>query len=228
MENVSFIMAFMAGVVTFLSPCMLPLIPAYISYLTGVSFHELSGEITKTERRKIKLLTIIHSLGFILGFSVVFVLLGASVTFLGGLFLQHQLLLKKIGGALIILFALVIMGVIKLPILAKEKKLAYKKEGVSILGSILVGATFAAAWTPCIGPILGSILIYASSTASLKTGIKLLIAFSLGLGFTFFLAALIINSFLAYIKKIEKYLKWVTVAAGVILIIFGILLLTGR
>ncbi len=227
MENVSFIMAFIAGVVTFLSPCVLPLIPAYISYLTGVSFHELSGEITKTERRKIKLLTITHSLGFILGFSVVFVLLGASVTFLGGLFLQHQLLLKKIGGALIILFALVIMGVIKLPILAKEKKLAYKKEGVSILGSILVGATFAAAWTPCIGPILGSILIYASSTASLKTGIKLLIAFSLGLGFTFFLAALIINSFLAYIKKIEKYLKWITIAAGVILIIFGILLLTG-
>jgi len=92
----------------------------------------------------------------------------------------------------------------------------------------LVGATFAAAWTPCIGPILGSILIYASSTASIKTGIKLLIAFSLGLGFTFFLSALIINSFLAYMKKIEKYLKWVTVAAGIILIIFGIFLLTGR
>ncbi|MEE9500418.1 MAG: cytochrome c biogenesis protein CcdA [Candidatus Omnitrophota bacterium] len=228
MENVSFIMAFIAGVVTFLSPCVLPLIPAYISYLTGVSFRELSGEITNLERRKIKLLTITHSLGFILGFSIVFVLLGASVTFLGSLFFQHQVLLKKIGGALIILFALVIMGVIKLPILAKEKKLAYKKEGVSILGSILVGATFAAAWTPCVGPILGSILIYASSTASLKTGIKLLIAFSLGLGFTFFLAALIINSFLAYIKKIEKYLKWITIAAGVILIIFGILLLTGK
>ena len=228
MENVSFIMAFIAGVVTFLSPCVLPLIPAYISYLTGVSFRELSGEITKLERRKIKLLTITHSLGFILGFSIVFVLLGASVTLLGGLFFQHQVLIKRIGGALIIVFALVIMGVIKVPILAKEKKLSYKKEGVSVLGSILVGATFAAAWTPCIGPILGSILIYASSTASIKTGIKLLIAFSLGLGFTFFLSALIINSFLAYMKKIEKYLRWVTVAAGVILIIFGIFLLTGR
>ncbi len=220
-------MAFIAGVVTFLSPCMLPLIPAYISYLTGVSFHELSGEITKPERRKIKLLTITHSLAFILGFSIVFVLLGASVTFLGSLFLQYQSLLKRIGGALIIFFALVIMGVIKLPFLAKEKKLTYRKEGVSLLGSILVGATFAAAWTPCLGPILGSILIYASSTASIKMGVKLLIAFSLGLGLTFFLAALIVNSLLAYIKKIEKYLKWVTVAAGVILIIFGILLLTG-
>lgn len=221
-------MAFIAGVVTFLSPCLLPLIPAYISYLTGISFHELSGDVTKAQRRKIRLLTIIHSLAFILGFSAVFVLLGASITFLGGLLLQHQLLLKKIGGVLIIFFALIIMGVIKLPILGKEKRLTYKKEGVSILGSILVGATFAAAWTPCIGPILGSVLIYASSTASVKTGIKLLIAYSLGLGLIFFLSALVINSFLAYIKKIERYLKAITVVAGVILIIFGILLLAGK
>jgi cytochrome c-type biogenesis protein len=227
MENVSFIMAFMAGIITFLSPCVLPLIPAYISYLTGISFRELSGEITTAEKRKIKLLTILHSLGFILGFSIVFVLLGASVTFLGSFFLQYQSLIKRIGGVLVIFFALVIMGVIKIPFMAKEKKLTYRKEGVSVLGSVLVGATFAAAWTPCVGPILGSILIYATSTASIKMGIKLLIAFSIGLGFTFFLAALIVNSLLAYIKKIEKYLKWVTVLTGVILITFGIFLLTG-
>ena len=228
MEKVSFIMAFIAGIITFLSPCVLPLIPAYISYLTGISFHEFSGEITKPERRKIKLLTTFHSLGFILGFSVIFVALGISVTFLGKFLFQYQLLLKRIGGALIIFFALVIMRVIKVPFLAKEKKLTYRKEGVSILGSMLVGATFAVAWTPCVGPILGSILIYASSTASMEMGIKLLIAFSLGLGLPFFLSALIINSFLTYIKKIEKYLKWITIAAGVILIIFGILLLTGK
>ena len=227
MENVSFIMAFMAGIVTFLSPCVLPLIPAYISYLTGVSFHELSGESTKANRRKIKLLTILHSLGFILGFSIVFVLLGAGITFLGSLLVQYQSLIKRIGGVAVIFLALVIMGVIKIPFMAKEKKLTYRKEGVSALGSILVGATFAAAWTPCVGPILGSILIYASSTASVETGIKLLIAFSMGLGFTFFLAALIVNSLLSYIKKIEKYLKWVTIASGIILITFGIFLLTG-
>ena len=184
-------MAFIAGIITFLSPCVLPLIPAYISYLTGISFHEFSGEITKPERRKIKLLTTFHSLGFILGFSVIFVALGISVTFLGKFLFQYQLLLKRIGGALIIFFALVMMRVIKVPFLAKEKKLTYRKEGVSILGSMLVGATFAVAWTPCVGPILGSILIYASSTASMEMGIKLLIAFSLGLGLPFFLSALI-------------------------------------
>lgn len=214
----------MAGSFSFLSPCVLPLIPGYLSYLTGVSFREFTGELTKERKRKIKLLTIFHSLSFISGFSIVFVLLGASVTFLGKLLLQHQVLLKRAGGLLIIFLALVIMGVIKAPFLMKEKKLSYKKEGVSILGSLLVGATFAIAWTPCVGPILGSILIYTSSSASVKMGIKLLTGFSLGFGLPFFLSALAINSFLAYIKRIEKYLRWVTVAAGAVLIIFGILL----
>lgn len=212
----------------FLSPCVLPLIPSYLSYLTGISFSEFSGGLTKERKRRITRLTVFHSLGFILGFSVVFVLLGASITFLGKLLFQYQPLLKRLGGILIIFFGLVIMGVIKLPYLAKEKKFSYKKEGISILGSLLVGAAFAAAWTPCVGPILGSILIYASSTASIKAGIKLLIAFSLGLGLPFFLSALLINSLLVYIKKIEKYIRWVTVAAGVILIIFGFLLSTAH
>ena len=227
MENVSFIVAFTAGVLTFLSPCVLPLIPSYISYLTGVSFRDFSGELEKERRKRIRLLTILHSLGFILGFSIVFVLLGASITYLGRLLLAYQPLLRKAGGVLIIFLGLVIMGVIKIPILQREKKFSYKKERVSIFGSVLVGATFAAAWTPCVGPILGSVLIYASSTASVKTGIKLLTAFSLGLGLPFFISALIINSLLAYVKKIEKYIRWVGVTAGIVLIIFGISLLRG-
>ena len=227
-ENISFAMAFVAGFVTFLSPCVLPLIPAYISYLTGVSFGEISEELTKERKRRIRRVTALHSLSFIIGFSIVFVILGASITLLGKLLFQYQPLLKRIGGVLIIFFALIIMGVIKIPFFAREKKFSYKKEGISFLGSVVVGATFAAAWTPCVGPILGSILIYASTTESIKTGIKLLSMFSLGLGVPFFLSSLIINSFLVYIKKIEKYIRWVTITAGVVLIAFGIFLLIGR
>ncbi|MBL7157527.1 MAG: sulfite exporter TauE/SafE family protein [Candidatus Omnitrophica bacterium] len=228
MENVSFVMAFVAGILTFLSPCILPLVPVYISYLTGISFSEISGELGKERKREIRLITAFHSLSFILGFSIVFVLLGAGVTVLGGLFLHHQMLLKRIGGVLVIFFALVIMNIIKIPFLQKEKTFSYKKGSISFLGSVLVGATFAAAWTPCVGPILGSILVYASSTASLKEGIKLLIAFSLGIGVPFFLSALLVNSFLVYVKKIERFLRKITIAAGFILIIFGVLLLIGR
>ena len=227
MENVSFAMAFAAGFLIFLSPCILPLIPAYISYLAGVSFQEMSGESTREKRKKIAVKTALHSAGFVAGFTIVFVILGASITFLGKLLFQNQMVLKRVGGALIIFFSLIIMDVIKIPFLTKEKKFSYKKSGVSILGSVLVGATFAAAWTPCVGPILGSVLIYASSAESIKQGIMLLIAFSLGLGVPFFLSGLAINSALSYIKKIEKYMKWVKIAAGAVLMIFGIMLLKG-
>jgi len=225
--SISFIAAFAAGFLAFLSPCVLPLIPAYVSYLTGISFREISGESAKERKRAVTKLTVLHSLAFVLGFTIVFVLLGASVTVLGKFLLLNQAFLKKAGAILIIFFGLAVTGVIKVPFLAKEKKFSYRKKSVSILGSVLVGAAFAAAWTPCVGPILGSILIYASSTASVKTGMKLLMVFSLGLGLPFFLSSLAINSFLAYIKKIERVIRWITVAAGIFLIIFGIFLLTG-
>ena len=225
MENVSYIAAFFAGFATFLSPCILPLLPAYISYLTGISFQEISGELTKERKRKIKVVTAFHALSFILGFSVIFILLGMGITFIGAMLLEYQSVLRRIGGLLIIFFGLVIMGVVKLSFMQKEKKFSYRKGGVSFLGSVLVGATFATAWTPCVGPILGSILVYASSTASLGTGAKLLATYSLGLGMPFFLSALAINSFLAYLRKIEKFLRWTVVFAGGVLIVFGALLL---
>ena len=226
--NVSFLMAFVAGFLVFLSPCILPLIPSYISYLTGVSFGEFSGELTKEKKRKVAFTTAIHSLGFILGFTVVFVLLGASITFVGKALLEYQPLLKKIGGVLIIAFGFIVADVIHIPFLVKEKKFSYRKKGISILGSVMVGAAFAAAWTPCIGPILGSILIYASSADNVKAGIKLLIAFSAGLAVPFFISALAINSFLVYIKKIDKFLRWIKVLAGIVLVIFGLIMLIGR
>ena len=227
-ENISFIMAFVAGVLIFLSPCILPLIPAYLSYLTGVSFKEISDGSTKERKKEIKLLTVLHSLSFILGFSVIFVLLGASVTFIGRFLIGYKFVLEKIAGVLIICFAFIIMGVIKIPFLEKEKKFSYKKKKVSFFGSFIVGATFAAAWTPCVGPILGSILVYASSTANVKMGVGLLVAFSIGVGVPFFLSALIVNSILSYFGKIQKVLRWVTVVGGIVLLIFGILTLIGR
>ena len=227
MENVSFIVAFFAGMALFFSPCVLPLIPVYISYLTGISFQNVSGELNAEEKRRIRFVTVLHSLAFIAGFTIVFVLLGASVTLLGRFLAGHQGLIKRIGGALIIFFALVITGVIKVPFLAKEKKISYRKQGISIFGSALVGAAFAAAWTPCVGPILGSILVYASSTASIQRGIALLGIFSLGLGLPFFLSALAINSLLSFIKKIGRYMRIITIVFGVLLAIFGAVLLMG-
>jgi len=228
MENISFLMAFAAGFVAFLSPCVLPLVPVYISYLSGISFREMSKELTKEQKRKIRLLTALHSLSFITGFSFVFVLLGLSITFLGQFLLEYQPVIRRVSGVLIIFFALVITDIIKIPFLQKEKKFSYKKHSISIFGSLLVGATFAMAWTPCVGPILSSILVYASSTASIKKGAILLTSFSIGLGLPFFLSALVINSFLAYLKKLEKYIQVIRVLFAIVLAVFGIILITGR
>ncbi len=225
--NISYAVSFIAGFLLFFSPCILPLIPSYISYLTGISFKELSGDLNIAGRKKIQIFTVIHSLLFILGFSIVFVLLGMAVTFAGKFLLEYQLILKKAGAIFIIFFGLVIAGVFKIGILQKEKKMAYNKKGISYLGSLLVGLTFALAWTPCVGPVLGSILIYASSTANIKLGFGLLSIFSLGLAIPFFVSSLLVNSFLLYFKKIKNYMKWVNIIAGIILIIFGVTILMG-
>lgn len=226
-NNVSYWAAFVAGLSVFLSPCILPLIPTYLSYLTGVSFKDYTGKINPEEKRRIRLITMIHSVMFILGFSVIFVLLGTTVSYLGRFLLEYQSTLKKIGAVIIILFGLMITGVLRLEFLEKERKIEYKKKTVSYLGSLLVGATFALAWTPCVGYILGSILVYAGSTASMIKGVKLLSVFSLGVGVPFFLASLSVNSFLLFFNKIKNFIKWVNVFVGAVLIIFGIMILTG-
>lgn len=227
-ENVSYIMAFGAGMWMFLSPCILPLIPAYIAYLTGVSLKDQTGELSPQKQKKIRLVTVFHSLLFIMGFTLVFVALGATATYIGRLLLEYQEIIKRIGGLCIMFFGLYVLGVVKLNFLEKEKRLKYRKEGVSYIGSFLVGATFAAAWTPCLGPILASILVYAANTADLARGIKLLSVFSLGLGVPFFLSSLFISSFIAHFKKIQRYIRWVTVIGGVFLVIVGALLLSGN
>ena len=223
-STISFLAAFAAGLLSFLSPCILPLIPAYISYITGVSFDELKGAQTGAIRKK----TLVHSLLFVLGFSAVFITLGASASYLGKLLINYLGLITKIGGTLIIIFGLYLMGVFKLPFLAREKRLTFKTHKGSMAGSVLFGITFAAAWTPCIGPILGSILVLAGTRNSIPEGMWLLGAYSLGIAVPFIISALLINSFLAQFARFKKYLVVVKFVCGLLLMATGILLILGR
>lgn len=222
-ENITYIVAFTAGLLTYLSPCLLPLIPAFIAYITGVSFSDFKNAQKKREvRRK----TVIHSLLFIAGFSVVFVLLGLTATLVGKSLFQYQKFIRIAGGILIMLFGLQLMGILKLDFLTRERKLNIAAKGASYLGSFLIGVTFAAAWTPCAGPILGSILVLAGTKASVTTGAKLLFVYSLGIAIPFFLTAILINSFLEYSAKLQKIMRWINIIGGIFLIIVGFLVAT--
>ncbi len=221
--QVSLFAAFLAGLVSFASPCVLPLVPSYITFITGVSFDELTTE-DKTGR--IRRLTILHSLAFIVGFSIVFISLGATATAAGKFLREYQDLLRQVGGVLIILFGLYLTGLLKIAALSREAKFRMTSKPLGLLGSVLVGITFAAGWTPCIGPILASILLYASTSEKAGTGILLLSVYSLGLGVPFFLASLGMNSFLAASKKLRGSLRTIEIVSGVILIVFGLALVT--
>jgi cytochrome c-type biogenesis protein len=221
MKDVSFTLAFLAGVLSFLSPCVLPLVPAYVSFVTGLSLDEL-----KSAPRLSK--TLGNTFAFIAGFSTIFIALGASSSFLGSLFLKYQEYLRIGGGVLTIIFGLFIAGFLKLDFLMKEKRFHIDKGSAGYVGAFFVGMSFAAGWTPCIGPMLGTILIYASSKASATYGLKLLSVYSLGLAIPFILSTLAINVFLSYVKRIYKFMNVIMVVSGLILIAFGILLLTNR
>lgn len=222
-ENISYIVAFFAGVLTYLSPCLLPLIPSFIAYITGVSFGDLKDSAVRADvRRK----TIIHSLLFIAGFSIVFILLGLTATFIGRALFQYQKAIRIGGGILIILFGLYLTGLLKLDFLDKERKLKFGLKGASYLGSFLVGVTFAAAWTPCAGPILGSILLLAGTKTSVSEGAKLLTVYSLGIGVPFFLTGLAVNLFIKFFERFKKAISIINIIGGVFLILIGILVAT--
>ncbi len=225
MKDVSFPLAFLAGVLSFLSPCVLPLLPSYVSFITGISFEDLTAGV---DRKRIRHLTITNSLCFILGFSAVFMALGASSSAIGKVLFEYQEWIRMIGGFLIIIFGLFVAGFLKLDFLMRDKKLHLSGKPMGYIGTALVGMTFAAGWTPCIGPILGTILLYASTQGSALYGIKLLAVYSLGLALPFFVASLGINTFLSYSKKLIKYMRVVMVGSGLLLILFGVMLLTNR
>jgi len=222
-QEVSVLIAFAAGFLSFISPCVLPLVPSYITYITGVSFHDLTDQET---RKKVKWTTLIHSCLFILGFSTVFILMGASASYLGQVLSKYQTWVMKIGGILIILLGIHFILQI-FPFLQIEKRFEMKRKPLGYLGSFLVGIVFAAGWTPCIGPILSTILIYASTSQQMTTGITLLASYSLGLGIPFLLASLAFNLFLSTFEKVRRYMKVIIFVSGFFLIGVGILLLTG-
>lgn len=225
MKDVSFPLAFLAGVFSFLSPCVFPLVPSYVSFITGISFEDLKEGV---DRKKIRHLTITNSLAFISGFSLIFIALGASSSAVGRFFFEYQEWIRIIGGVLVIFFGLFVSGVIKLDFLTRERKFHVSGKPAGYVGSFFVGLTFAAAWTPCIGPILGTILLYASSKGSAVYGFKLLSVYSLGLAVPFFLSSLMFNSFLTYSNRIRKYMRGIMIASGLLLIVFGVLLLTNN
>lgn len=221
LNTVSLIVAFSAGLLSFLSPCVLPLIPAYISYLTGSSIIELSNTENKT-------LILYKSLGFVIGFSIIFITMGASVTALGTLLIKNKILFRKIGGLLMIFFGLHTIGILKMKLLYMEKRFLPFNTISKKFGSIFMGMAFAAGWTPCVGPILSSILIYASSMNTINTGILLLIAYSVGLAVPFLFTAVAITSFMKYKSKIIRHLNKISIICGSLMIIMGILVFTNR
>lgn len=225
MKDVSFSLAFLAGILSFLSPCVFPLVPSYVSFITGISFEDLTGS---ADRRRVRNLTITNSLAFIFGFSAIFISLGASSSAVGQMLFRYQEWIRIIGGILVIIFGLFISGFLNLNFLMKDKKIHLSGRPAGYAGAFIIGMTFAAGWTPCIGPILGSILLYASSKGSAVYGIKLLAVYSLGLAVPFFVSALAMNSFLSYSKKLQRYMRAIMIISGLLLIVFGIMLLTNR
>jgi cytochrome c-type biogenesis protein len=211
--------AFAAGLLSFLSPCVLPLVPSYVGFLTGMTLPELTG------RRRVAL---VHALLFVAGFSLVFVLLGASATALGSALKYYQVWIARVGGVLVILFGLMCLGAIKLGLLEQERRLQLQHKPVGYLGSALVGVAFGAGWTPCIGPVLGAILSLAATTDSVARGMLLLGVYSVGLAVPFLLAAVAVDSFLEWFQRFRRFLPWVMRVSGVLLIFVGLLMVSGQ
>jgi cytochrome c-type biogenesis protein len=219
--NITVISAFLAGLLSFLSPCVLPLIPSYMTYITGLSFADLQEEhLSHTIRRR----TVLHAVLFIAGFTTVFVLLGASATYLGGFLQQHMTLIRKIGGVLIILFGVHVTGLVPIHLLLGERRVHLQRKPAGFLGSYLVGIAFAAGWTPCIGPILASILMVAATEDTVWHGVLLLLSYSLGLGIPFLLSALAMHQFLTIFNRFKKYIRVFEVITGIFLILVGVMI----
>jgi len=239
-ENVSLFGAFIAGVLSFISPCVLPLIPGYLSFISGVSLEEMRGMpvaaaagggtvavstgVSATAKRQV----IITSLFFILGFSLVFVSLGASATFLGQFLMERLTIFGKVAGVLLIIFGLHTIGVFKIPFLLNEARVQANTKPASMIGAVIVGISFAFGWTPCIGPILSAILLFAAQQETVNQGIMLLSIYSLGLAIPFLLTAIAINQFFVAFKKIRRHYHTIEIVSGVLMIVIGLLIFFNR
>jgi len=213
------------GLVSFASPCILPLIPSYVSYITGISYDEL---VTAESRRKNMGITLSHSIAFVAGFSLIFVLLGATASFAGSILSEHLDIIRIVGGILIILMGVFVMDVVNIPFLQREAKLHLKTRPAGYAGTAIVGMIFGAGWTPCTGPFLGSVLALAMTSETLGRGIGLLALYSLGLGIPFILSAVAISAFLTSFNRIKRHFKAIKIVSGAVLIVMGVLLMMDK
>jgi cytochrome c-type biogenesis protein len=217
------IAAFLAGLASFLSPCVLPLVPGYVSLISGVGVEELKTQETRLLRK-----VMLNSIGFILGFSLVFVTLGALSTGVGQLLARYKSVMAQIAGVVIILFGLHLTGIFRINALYADKRLHNVKGGSTPWGAFVIGFAFAFGWTPCVGPILGVILTFAAAQDSVVKGIVLLALYSLGLAVPFLLTSLGIERFLKFYSRFRAHMHAVEVASGALLIVLGTLLVFGR
>ncbi|MBT7698612.1 MAG: cytochrome c biogenesis protein CcdA [Desulfobacterales bacterium] len=223
-ETIYFSTAFLEGLLSFFTPCILPLVPAYFTFITGFSLEELTESGNAEIRKKV----ILSTLSFVSGFSIVFILLGASATLLGGLVSEYSEWIRIGGSIIIILFGIHLTGIIHFKGLDFEKKLHLQNKPVHFGGTLLIGMAFGAGWSPCIGPILGSILSIAMNQDTVWQGMGLLAVYSAGLAMPFIFLSVFINLLIVFIRKMNKVVRYVNIGAGVLLIIVGLLLLTNK
>jgi cytochrome c-type biogenesis protein len=223
--SVSVAAAFLAGLVSFVSPCVLPIVPGYLSFISGVNVSQFreagaSGDLVRR--------VVLTSLAFVLGFSTVFVTLGAAATYIGSLLQEHKRVLGMIGGVVIIVLGLHTAGLLRIGWLLSEKRASLSRRPLGLAGAYVVGLAFAFGWTPCIGPILGAILLYASQQETVSQGVVLLSAYSAGLGIPFLLSALAVNWFFKVSAGLRRSMRAIEVGSGALLVGIGLLLVTGR
>lgn len=219
--DIGIAIAFTAGILSFLSPCVLPLVPSYLTFVTGMSLEDLEEGV---DRRT----TLVHATLFVAGFSSIFILLGASASFLGQFFNYYEQWIARIGGVVIILFGLHLAGALRITPLLREKRIHLGDKPAGHVGTLAVGMAFGAGWTPCIGPQLGAILTYAATRDTMWAGVGLLTVYSLGLAVPFLLAALALDRFLQTFRRFRGWMPFVEKVAGGLLIVLGLMLLTGR
>lgn len=218
MKDISILLAFSAGLLSFLSPCVLPLVPAYISYLTGAAAQDLS-------KGRSRLFIIYKALGFSIGFSIIFLLMFLSITTLGKLFDQYREYIRVAGGILVIIFGLHLTGILKIKYFYYEKRVTEPGKLQSGASSILLGMAFAAGWTPCIGPILGSILLYAGNMDTVYKGMLLLVSYSMGLATPFIFTAAAIEGLSKHLRKISRYMPLLSILSGILVMGIGVIIL---
>ena len=222
-ETVSYQAALIAGLLSFFSPCILPLIPAYFTFITGLSLDELTADTSKTRQK-----VILATLAYVCGFSTVFILLGASASFMGGILAQYSWIVRYVGGGIILLFGCHLLGIININGLNFERRMHINEKPMHVMGTFVIGMAFGAGWSPCIGPMLGSILIVAGSQETVMQGIVLLSIYSVGLALPFLLISFFINRLLGIMKRATKVIGYVNKVAGILLIIMGVLLITDK